>query len=206
MTTVNTHTDGRVRKSLADQIDRLDRILDGLADGLNEAVATAVKEAVSAAVQESVRAVLSELLVNPDLLRTIRDGLAPPTTAEVPVVKSTASQAAGTACPVVGRRWACLRARVLGGMQCLAAWLGSGRRRLDAAWTGLCAGGQFLARHWRPVLIAVGIGSAAGVAAYLLGPWLCTAAGGLAGFTASLAVEARRAVRRLAAAASMPRA
>jgi hypothetical protein len=30
------------RKSLAQQIDRLDLILDGLADGLNEAVADAV--------------------------------------------------------------------------------------------------------------------------------------------------------------------
>ena len=31
-----TTTNGRVRKSLAEQIDRLDSILDGLADNLND--------------------------------------------------------------------------------------------------------------------------------------------------------------------------
>ena len=41
-----TTTNGRVRKSLAEQIDRLDQILDGLANGLNEAVAMVVREAV----------------------------------------------------------------------------------------------------------------------------------------------------------------
>jgi hypothetical protein len=50
-----------------------------------------------------------------------------------------------------------------------------------------------------------GGGCVGGAAAYLLGPWLCTAAGGLAGFTTSLALEARRAVRYLAAATSAPR-
>jgi hypothetical protein len=205
MTTVNTQTDGRVRKSLADQIDRLDGILDGLADGLNEAVVTAVKEAVAAAVQEAVRVVLSELLANPDLLRTIRDGLAPLTTTEVPTTKPTMAQTTDTAGPVLAPCCTWLRARLLRGTRCLADWLGRGARGLDGAWAGLCAGGRCLGRLWRPLLIAVGIGSAVGVAAYLLGPWLCTAAGGLAGFTTSLAVEARRAVRRLAAATSMPR-
>ena len=36
---------GTIRKSLADQIDRLDNTLDGLSSNLNEAVASAVKEA-----------------------------------------------------------------------------------------------------------------------------------------------------------------
>ena len=39
-TTMHTDTNGRSRKSLAEQIDRLDHILDGLGEGLNEAVAT----------------------------------------------------------------------------------------------------------------------------------------------------------------------
>lgn len=51
---------GRQRKSLADQIDRLGSMLDGLAEGLNEAVATAV--------QEAVRAVLTEVFTNPERL------------------------------------------------------------------------------------------------------------------------------------------
>ena len=55
-----TLTNGRQRKSLAEQIERLDSILDGLSDGLNETIVCAVKEAV--------RVVLAEVLTNPELL------------------------------------------------------------------------------------------------------------------------------------------
>src|SRR5262249_58322410 len=54
-----------VRKTLASQLDRLDTILDGLAENLNEAVAmtaaNSVKEIVNVAVQEAVRAALIEM-------------------------------------------------------------------------------------------------------------------------------------------------
>ena len=53
---MSTLTNGRVRKSLSDQLDRLDHTLDGLATGLQEAVETAV--------QEAVRRVLAEVLAN----------------------------------------------------------------------------------------------------------------------------------------------
>ena len=44
MTTLATRPDpnGRARPSLGDQLDRLDGILNGLADALNESVAAAV--------------------------------------------------------------------------------------------------------------------------------------------------------------------
>jgi hypothetical protein len=45
-----SRVNGQPRKTLADQIDRLDGILDGLGEALTEAVADAVKEAVRAAV------------------------------------------------------------------------------------------------------------------------------------------------------------
>ena len=65
---VTTSTNGRARKSLAEQIDRLDSILDGLAENLNDAVATAavagVKDVVTVAVQEAVHAALVEVLSN----------------------------------------------------------------------------------------------------------------------------------------------
>jgi hypothetical protein len=57
-------TNGRVRKSLADQLDRMDRVLDGLAEGLNDAIATAVTEAV--------RAVLKEILAQPEVVARIK--------------------------------------------------------------------------------------------------------------------------------------
>ena len=61
-TTMNATTNGQIRKSLAEQIDRLDHILDGLSEALNESVATAVKDAVTLAVQEAIQGILAEVL------------------------------------------------------------------------------------------------------------------------------------------------
>jgi hypothetical protein len=68
---------GRARKSLADQIDRLDRVLDGLAEGLNEAAAAEVRKAVGRAVREAVQAAVREVLTNPDLAERLRPTPAP---------------------------------------------------------------------------------------------------------------------------------
>src|SRR5262245_36923134 len=72
---------GKLRKSLAEEIDRLHSILDGLSEALNEAVATAVKEAVGVAVKEAVQqtlqAVIAEVLTNTELLQTVRGLVAP---------------------------------------------------------------------------------------------------------------------------------
>src|SRR5437588_1924252 len=66
------------RKTLAQQLDRLDTIIDVLADGLNEAVADVVKQAVTVAVQQAVEASLQVLLSNPDLLRHLAGKVTPP--------------------------------------------------------------------------------------------------------------------------------
>jgi hypothetical protein len=46
------------RKQLADQLDRLDTILDGLADALNGAVADAIKDGTQLAVQQAMATLL----------------------------------------------------------------------------------------------------------------------------------------------------
>jgi len=70
MTTSTINSNGHVsRKTLSTQIDRLDSMLDGLADNLNDAVATAVKDAVALVVREAVEAAVKEVLSNPNLLR-----------------------------------------------------------------------------------------------------------------------------------------
>jgi hypothetical protein len=51
------------RKQLADQLDRLDGIIDALAEGLNEAVAEACREGTRLAVKDAV----VEILTNPEL-------------------------------------------------------------------------------------------------------------------------------------------
>jgi hypothetical protein len=61
----------KVRKSLSDQLDRMDVVLDGLAENLDQAVAHAVKQAV--------QGVLLEVMTNPDVLAAIRGSMpAPP--------------------------------------------------------------------------------------------------------------------------------
>jgi hypothetical protein len=58
-TPTSAATNRRARKSLEGQFDRFDRILDGLADALNESVADAVRDAVGQAVREAVGAVVT---------------------------------------------------------------------------------------------------------------------------------------------------
>jgi hypothetical protein len=91
MTATKTNgTDQQTRSTLAQQIDRLDRILDGLSDNLNAAVAEAVSkavantinQAVAQAVHEAVQAVLTEVLTNRQLQQRLhavaQEAAAPP--------------------------------------------------------------------------------------------------------------------------------
>ena len=74
---MNQTVNGKTRKTLASQLDRLDSILDGLSEGLNGAVADAVREATGAAVEQAVHKALLEVLTNPDVLALLA-GAAPP--------------------------------------------------------------------------------------------------------------------------------
>ena len=78
-----TSNNGRVvRKSLAEQIDRLDHILDGLAEAINDTVVGAVQEAVGLAVRQAVQAAVLEVLTNAEIQRLLHPAAAPiqPTT------------------------------------------------------------------------------------------------------------------------------
>src|SRR4051812_19026608 len=64
MSTATVTTNGRrARKQLSDQLDRLDAILDALAEGLPGAVADACREGARQAVKDAV----VEILTNPEL-------------------------------------------------------------------------------------------------------------------------------------------
>ena len=58
-----TATNGKPRKQLADQLDRLDGIIDALAEGLNGAVADAAREGTRLAVKDAI----IEIMTNPEL-------------------------------------------------------------------------------------------------------------------------------------------
>jgi hypothetical protein len=92
---MTTNTINRPRKNLADQINRLDSILDGLSDNLNEAVASAVQQAVTAAVKEAVTTgvtqAIVEVLTNPELQQLLH----PPKTPAPPVHSPVPPESSG---------------------------------------------------------------------------------------------------------------
>jgi hypothetical protein len=204
MTTANGAMNARAaRKSLGEQIDRLDGILDGLAVALNESVADAVWGAISHAVGEAVHAAVKEVLSSPDLLRA---ALA----RHEPAVAPTAATAADP--EVTPRRTPkgiLRRARAWAGSKLAKAAAGA-TRSLSGAWarsllalrngyarlrrvagsavhliTALpgTAAAIFvgLCRSPKSVAIAAAVGVACAVAVYHAGPAIAGAVGGLAG-------------------------
>jgi hypothetical protein len=178
MTTTMT-TNGKLRRSLSDQIDRLDTILDGLAEALNESVAAAVRDAVGLAVREAVQAVLTEVLTNPAVLDKLRGTMPPPA---APAVTAPAR-------PSWRERLRPAWGRVVAGalatrLQCRRLW-GRARQGLSGLWERL----SLLRRCRRQVLAAVGVGLVAGVVAYVAGPWLAALVSAVGGCAGTLAVQ-----------------
>src|SRR6185369_192245 len=97
------------RKQLSDQLDRLDAIIDVLAEGLPEAVAQACREGARQAVKDAV----VEILTNPeirtlfDVLRAGAAPVAPPVPARAPGLwtrlKAKVAAARGAVTGVVAR-------------------------------------------------------------------------------------------------------
>src|SRR5471032_2325626 len=69
---------GRPKKQLSDQIDRLDRILDGLADGFQEIVAQAAEDGARHAAAQGIQ----ELLNHPTLKSLLANAAATPIVTE----------------------------------------------------------------------------------------------------------------------------
>jgi hypothetical protein len=84
-----TPANGRSRKTLASQLDRL----EGILGGLDSALAGAVQEAVEQAVKQAVQAVLTEVLTNRDLQEQLQQAAQPAPPPEPPRGrKSTANR------------------------------------------------------------------------------------------------------------------
>jgi hypothetical protein len=180
MTTTTTNADGRTRKSLAEQIDRLDAILDGLSDALTEAVAAAVSEAAGRAVQEAVQAVLAEVLSNPALRERALAAESPPAPqADSPSVPRPLARLAtwlgarARSCAqtcLAGLYWACdtaVRVSLLAGSRLRAALLAA---RAVTAGVAKFTRGQLAAVAGRLSAWATGLAAAAGSALRWLVP------------------------------------
>ena len=191
---MTTTTNGRERKSLAEQIDRLDGILDGLAQGLEQAVVAAVQAAVGLAVREAVQAVLQEVLANPAFLKAPAAAAGTPEASPAPTSTSNTGLKARLV-RLCGRLKAGVQAAIQAvGLAC-GKLLGGTRRAVVATRDRLGVLVQFRV----PLLLAVGVGTAAGTAAYFAGPWVAAGMAWLAGFVTALTVQAGLALRRLLA-------
>jgi hypothetical protein len=157
-----------------------------VATAVQGAVELAVRQAVGQAVKEAVQAVLVEVMTNADLLATFRAVFpaAPVNNPTDPPERpkglfrracdkvQAGVAAAGTTCAAVAGQAA--------GVKTVAR----------AAW-GLTK--KFKVR----VLVACGVGVAAGATTLLAAPWLGVAAASVVGFSGTLAVKARNALRGL---------
>jgi hypothetical protein len=193
------NTNGRQRKTLAAQIDRLDTMLDGLAENLNDAVAQAVRDAVAMAVQEAVRAVLTEAMSNPVLIAKLR--------AAAPV-----AQLANTdETPSLGQRlvsgWRWLSARCHAAWQLLRAANGTGPMLVAQIGTLALVQAQRVimqAREccrplWRikyQLVAALAVAGALGVAGFFAGPILASASSAVCGFVVTLTLQTSLWLRR----------
>jgi hypothetical protein len=187
MTTTNNTT--RPRKSLADQIQRLDSILDGLSENLNEAVATAVKEAVTTGVQQAI----VEVLTNPELQQFLR----PPTTPAPPPSPPAPSESSGGG-GFLGGLWLalCGNARRVAKAAAQAAsavggWLtATARKARDLVAGGMEKIRRGVCRLYGWVLTSrvakvVGVGGLVAAACFMVNPALAGVVAGLAATVAA---------------------
>jgi hypothetical protein len=203
MTTITTNGRGE-RKSLAGQLDRLDRILDGLADGLNEAVALAVKETVAADEAAAVREALtsaelrrrlhSEETARPGLIRraatTLGRGLVHVAQGCWTWVTTLAGRGRDRATEAV--------AALQQGRHVLAGRVRQGTSAFARrAWLSAFVAVGLLRRFRKPLLVATVSGLLLGIGCYLAGPEVASTVSGVAGFVAPLTAGTMARLRRV---------
>jgi hypothetical protein len=187
-------TNSKVRKSLSEQIDRLDKILDGLAQALNGAVADAVTQAVSLAVKEAVQTVLTEVLSNPDLRAQLQGSADAPIAAGTdPAIRSTATSLVDRVAQSAAHlaNWCTARLHALAHL---------GRRAVQQVGrlaADLSARVQSLRVFVPPLAAALLLGVATGIAAYFAGPWLAGVVGGAGSLGLRLALRMRCLLRQV---------
>jgi hypothetical protein len=157
------------RRSLSQELDRLDKMLDGLAEAIPGAVADSVKEAVTTAVAEAFRATLMEVAANPEIIALLRGARAAtvcneqPAPAKAPLhqqIRKSVSNAWKHA--LAGLKLA--GNFVVSPVQTVVRCTITSYRQINTIW-GLR----------KPILIALGVGVVIGVAAYASAPWISAA-------------------------------
>lgn len=184
------------RKQLSEQLDRLDGIIDALADGLNKAVADAAREGTRLAVKDAIL----EILSNPELRALIVPQMPATPTVTESAVSPTTTAAASTS----GGPRGTLSASLKSVGDAARTVVGQAARRGRRLWHSMTAAVQMAASavSMNPVLsIAIGVGVTAGVGHLTTPHTLTMAAGSIAvavvAVTAAVGSRLRRAARWL---------
>ena len=187
------------RKTLATQLDRLDSILDGLAEALNEAVADAVRQSVAAAVGEAVQAAVKEVLTHPELLRAAAAQAAP---APAPVAEP-AKKPSPLRRLLEGARRSCVQAKRKASQAaqwlcCKGSALGAGvAAPLRRAWRGTRAAVNWAWQSRQAVTVAAAVGVLTGLLGYAAGPVVASVLCGLSGLGLALGLQVTLPLLRL---------
>jgi hypothetical protein len=192
-----TATNGKPRKQLSDQLDRLDGILDTLAEGLNGAVADAAREGTRLAVKDAI----VEIMTNPEL-RALNSPAAPTPSPRSESISETASLL-----PTELRigLWARLRARLAAARAAVGRATDVATGKVVSRFLTLRNGIQAVAqstgealRVRRVLCVAAGIGIVTG-AACLIMPHTMAAVVGAVGWAASaVSIQVGKWLRRAA--------
>jgi hypothetical protein len=208
MSTMTVSPNGRVRKSLANEIDRLNQILDGLADGLNEAVADAVQNAVAQAIQTA----LSEVLTSPAVIEQLRQKIGSPVTTpvqpKISVVKSGCrrllSWIGAKVKAAAGFCMACMKAIGNAGItlqgkvrQVVVIGRQQVMRGLEMVPVVVMLGFRLARKFKMPLLVAIVIGVGIGVVAFVAGRSVAAVGSGIGAFVTTLSVQAGLWLRRM---------
>ena len=175
------------RKQLADQLDRLDGVIDALGDGLSQAVADACRDGARAAVRE----VLRELIANPDLLAAVR-----PT--PVPVLATTPSDAPSPPAPPKASFWDRVKATAKRAGDAVTGAARTLTRAVEGAVIKPVADALKLTGTTRAVVaVGLGVGLTAGAVSLLCPAWVAAVLAAGAGASAVAAAHVGAAMNRL---------
>ena len=162
------------RTTLASQIDRLDRTLDGLADALPEVVADAVRNAVAVALREAIQNAVAEALANPETIESFRQPVQPVAAAvEVTPPEPTVTPPS---------RFARLRGKLGQTRERFQAFRAVTRQRVKALRVRCVNIGNAVYARRKAVLIATGVALTVAVVSQLVGPFAASLLAGMSGF------------------------
>jgi hypothetical protein len=191
MSTATLSMNGKPRKQLSDQLDRLDNLIDVLGDGLNDAVITAMRDGARQAVKDA----LVDVLTHPEFLTALQSVIGPKETiAAKPTLWQRLKVGFGQLRSVAANIVSSIKEQISHTVYSVAAKLHSLRERGRAVVTVAHHSGLLIRRL---TLTAVVVGVLTGMVAIVTPHELLAVAGAVGGAIATVVAQVAYRARRL---------